>query len=58
MLAGVAVGIFKNPEDAVEKCVKEKDTVIPNPENTEKYEKLFEEYKAIHDALAPIYNKK
>lgn len=57
MLAGVAVGIFKNPKDAVEKCVKKKDTVYPNPENTEKYSQLYKTYKDIHDALKPIYNK-
>ena len=58
MLAGIAVGIFKDPKDAVERCVKEKDTVIPNPEITRKYSELYKEYKAIHDALAPIYNKR
>lgn len=55
MLAGLAVGVFKDASDAVEKCIKEKDITIPNPENTEKYKKLFIEYKKIHDALAPIY---
>lgn len=58
MLAGIAVGVFKDPIDAVNKCVKEKDTVTPDAENTKLYEKLFDEYKAIHDALAPIYNKR
>ena len=57
MLAGLAVGIFESAEDAVSKCVKQKDTVEPNPENTEKYKALFKTYKEIHDALAPIYNK-
>lgn len=55
MLAGLAVDVFKDASDAVEKCIKEKDITIPNPENTEKYKKLFIEYKKIHDALAPIY---
>ena len=58
MLAGIAVGIFENAQDAVDKCVKKKDTVYPNPENTEKYRALYKSYKEIHDALAPIYNKK
>ena len=56
MLAGLAVGVFDSPEDAVEKCVKENYTVTPNKENAEKYRKVFEKYKKIHDALAPIYN--
>ncbi len=55
MLAGIAVGIFESPEDAVEKCVKEVDVTYPNLENTPKYRKAFEDYKKIHDALAPIY---
>ena len=28
---------------------------VRNPENTEKYLKVYKEYKRIHDALAPIY---
>lgn len=55
MLAGIAAGVFKDPSDAVLKCVREKEIIVPVPENTEKYRKLFEEYKKIHDALAPIY---
>lgn len=57
MLAGVAAGIFADPIEAVEKCVKLKDTVEPNRENTEKYAELFLKYKKVHDALAPIYGE-
>lgn len=56
MLAGIAAGVFKSPSDAVKKCVKPKSVTVPNPENTEKYRKVFDEYKKIHDALAPIYS--
>ncbi len=55
MLAGIAVGVFKNPLEAAEKCVRVKYVTHPIPENTEKYRKVFEEYKRIHDALASIY---
>ena len=55
MLAGIAAGVFKDPTDAVGKCVKSKFITVPNPENTEKYRAVFTEYKKIHDALAPIY---
>lgn len=58
MLAGIAVGVFKDANDAVSKCVKEVDITYPNPENTAKYHKVFETYKKIHDALAPIYNER
>ncbi|MBO4432726.1 MAG: xylulokinase [Clostridia bacterium] len=56
MLAGVALGVFNDPKDAVNKCVKQKDITYPNTENTENYLKVFKDYKKIHDALAPIYN--
>ena len=56
MLAGVATGVFSSVEDAAQKCVKRADITTPNKENTEKYRKVFEEYKKIHDALAPIYD--
>ncbi len=55
MLAGIAMGVFKDPKEAVKCCVKEKDITYPNLENTAKYRKIFEDYKKIHDVLAPIY---
>ena len=58
MLAGIAVGVFESPTDAVNKCVKEVSITYPNPENTPKYRKAFEDYKRIHDALAPIYQNR
>ena len=56
MLAGVAAGVFSDFESALEKCTEVKSFTEPNPENSPKYEKLFERYKAVHDALAPIYD--
>ena len=53
-----AVGVFKDAEDAVEKCVKEVDITYPNSDNTPEYRKVFETYKKIHDALAPIYQER
>ena len=55
MLAGVAVGVFDTYEEAVKVCIKEENITTPIPENTEKYEKLFQEYVLDHDALEPIY---
>ena len=57
MLAGIAVGVFADAKDAVEKCVKPLDIVAPIRENTDKYRKVFADYKKIHDALAPIYHQ-
>ena len=56
MLAGIASGIFKNPEDAVAKCNKVVSETLPNSENTVKYRELFKKYKAVQKALEPIYN--
>lgn len=58
MLAGVAIGIFASPRAAVELCIKEKDITDPSPENTARYARIFEDYKKIHDALAPIYGER
>ncbi|MBQ1244891.1 MAG: xylulokinase [Clostridia bacterium] len=58
MLAGIAVGVFKNADDAVNKCVKTVDITYPDKRKTEEYRKVFETYKKIHDALAPIYREK
>jgi xylulokinase len=56
MLAGVAMGIFKDSQSAVKTCNKVVSQTHPNKENTEKYRKLFKRYKAIQKALEPIYN--
>ncbi len=58
MLAGIAVGVFRDPAHAAEVCVKFTSETVPNPENTEKYRRVFAEYKRIHDALAPIYQSR
>lgn len=55
MLAGVAMGVFASPQDAVKACIKAESITKPITENTKQYEKIFEEYVAVHDALALIY---
>ncbi len=55
MLAGIAVGVFRSPQDAVSRCIRVIDRVAPDPANTERYARLFETYVKVHDALAPIY---
>ncbi len=57
MMAGVACGIFASYEDAIEKCTVIEGLTIPNPANHEKYAKLYEKYKAVHDALEDVYHK-
>lgn len=55
MLAGVASGIFESFEQSVEVCSKTGDMVYPDKNNRSAYDRGFEYYKRIHDALAPIY---
>ena len=55
MLAGVATGIFSSFEDSVKKCARINRVYVPDPEKQAIYERYFARYRAIHDALAPIY---
>lgn len=56
MLAGVATGVFSNFDMAVKACIKVEGITSPVQENTKIYEKLWEEYVEVHDALAAIYH--
>ena len=55
LLAGVAMGVFDGYEEAVEKSNKVISITNPIAENTKIYGESFEIYKAVHDALVPIY---
>ena len=55
MLTAVGIGWFDSFAHAAEACVEIDSVSRPDPETHELYEKLFLKYKAVHDALAPIY---
>ncbi len=57
MLAAVGIGWFDSFSEAAERCIEVESISKPNSENQELYAELFVRYKAIHDALAPIYHK-
>ncbi|MBQ7183576.1 MAG: xylulokinase [Clostridia bacterium] len=57
MLAGVAVGVFRDHEDAVKKCVRVTGVTEPDPEGVKYYADRFDIYKQIQAALAPIYHR-
>ncbi len=57
MLTAVGIGWFRSFAEAAEKCVVIDSVSKPDPENQAVYEKLFVKYKAVHDALAPIYRQ-
>lgn len=56
MLAGIAAGAFSGFEDCVARCTQVDEIIRPNEKNHAVYERGFETYKAIHDALAPVYH--
>lgn len=56
MLAGVAIGVFKDFKSALNSCIKLADVTKPNVDNTAKYLEKYKDYCKIHDALAPIYH--
>jgi xylulokinase len=58
MLAATAVGLFRDLEDAVETCVVDEERIIPDPERSGDYSRIFREYREIHDALAPVYTRR
>ena len=54
MMAGVAVGVFKDLYEAGKIFVKENKTFVPNLENVKLYKKHCDAYKKIYDAVRPI----
>ena len=57
LLAGVSTSVFSDFEEAVNRSVRIEETVKPNLENHNKYEKLFALYKEIHNNLAGTYRR-
>ncbi|MBA7570025.1 Xylulose kinase [subsurface metagenome] len=51
LLGGIGIGLFKDPEDAVNKCIKIKDIVKPDKTIHKKYEKFFTMYTETLDKL-------
>ena len=58
LLAGVGAGVFADEREAVAKCLKIGRTIEPDPGAAAEYEDLFNHYRRIHDALAPIYSQR
>ena len=57
LVAGIGVGIFKSPEDAVERCVTVLDRVEPDPKRHALYGEFFAIYKQAQAALAPLNHR-
>ena len=58
LLAGTGIGLFENSAEAVRKCLKIDRELHPDPREAARYAELFETYRKIHDAMAPIYSSR
>jgi len=54
MLTGVAIGLFKDLNEASGKMVEEVGTYEPRPELHEKYMRIYERYKELYKAVRPL----
>ena len=57
ILAGVGAGVFPGVREAVARCLRIGRTIAPDPAAAAAYATLFARYRAIHDALAPVYKR-
>ena len=55
LLAGVGIGLFPDERSAVEQCVKAETQLDPDPDAVRAYDRLFDIYRQIHDALENVY---
>lgn len=54
MMAGVAIGLYKDLYEAKKCFVKHKNTFMPDNKNAAKYKKLYNAYKNIYSAVRPV----
>ena len=54
LVAGLGVGLFANPDEALSRCVRVLDRTAPDPARHARYDRLFAIYKDTQSALADI----
>jgi xylulokinase len=54
LLGGVAGGVFADVHEAVEACVRVRDTIEPNPAWESVYAEGYHRYRALYPALEPL----
>jgi xylulokinase len=54
LLAGVAGGTFADVHEAVARCVRVRDTIDPDRDWSEAYDRGYERYRALYPALRPL----
>jgi sugar (pentulose or hexulose) kinase len=55
MLAGVGNGVFRDLQEAVEKCRGNEVSIAHSPDNHDRYVRLFKRYRRIKGSFDPIY---
>lgn len=55
--AGIGLGIYKDCKDAAEKCIRIKETYVPNSDNVPVYAEGFNRYMRAFDALNGTFYK-
>jgi len=54
MMTGIAIGIFRDLEDAAQHMVEKTKTYEPRKEQHEKYMAHFARYEKLYDAIRPL----
>ena len=54
MLTGIAVGCFRNLEDAAAHMVEKKEVYRPRQQMHEKYEEIYKRYRKLYKAVRPL----
>ena len=57
MAAGIAAGIYKDYDDAIQRTVTITDTVYPRPEYQEIYEEKYQTYRKVIDSLSSAWKR-
>jgi len=57
ILAAVACGEYSSLQEAVDKIVKVKETIEPDPQLVSKYEIRYQEFKEIYPELKNVFGK-
>jgi xylulokinase len=54
LLSGVAIGAYADIADAVKRAVRERETILPDPEMAAGYAAQMKKYRMMYSALAPV----
>jgi xylulokinase len=54
LLAGVSGGVFRDVHEAVERCVRVREVVEPDPEWQAAYAELYDRFRGLYPALRPL----